>query len=94
MSNIEAPVVPMKLAKVAPIPRKIVFTSGVPGKLPRITIPPEIVKSAPKSSMNERYSKAVLMMTSTPAPLTQTGTPILRQFCAKLASSGLTHVAK
>ncbi|KZR98473.1 Uncharacterized protein APZ42_006099, partial [Daphnia magna] len=43
MSNIEAPVVPMKLASTAPMARMAVFSPGLPCKLPRMKMPPDTV---------------------------------------------------
>jgi len=56
MRTILAPVVPIKLAKIAPIIRIMEFKRGFP--LPEIlmTIPPEITNSEPRSIINEIYS--------------------------------------
>jgi hypothetical protein len=56
MSNIAAPVVPMKLASNPPIAMKAVFVSGWAGKSPLMRIPPQIVYRANSSTMKGTYS--------------------------------------
>ena len=53
--SMDAPVVPMKLAKNAPIARMAVLRPGLPCKLPRIKMPPETVYKAVKRTMNGMY---------------------------------------
>ena len=48
-----APVVPMKFAKTAPIPKNIVLARGVFLISPEIQIPPETVKRAPNKTKKE-----------------------------------------
>ena len=50
MSSMEAPVVPIKLAKNVPISRNSVLTAGVHNSVPRSRMPPETVNS-PHSNM-------------------------------------------
>lgn len=57
MSNILAPVVPIKLARMAPIPRKRVLMVGVAFKSPDKWMPPEIIKREASKTINEIYSK-------------------------------------
>ena len=42
ITSIEAPVVPMKEARTAPVPRNVLFTAGVASRSPRSRIPPAI----------------------------------------------------
>ncbi len=57
MRTILAPVVPMILAKTAPAKRSKRFSFGVPRAPILMTIPPEMMKSEPRSMMNEMYSR-------------------------------------
>ncbi len=59
MSTMDAPVVPMSEASTAPSARSPVFSPGVPASVPRTTIPPEMMNSAPSRMMNAAYSCAL-----------------------------------
>ena len=67
--SMEAPVVPMKLAKNAPMARMAVLRPGLPCKLPRIKIPPETVYKAVKRTMNGMYSANSAWTKFSPAKL-------------------------
>ena len=53
ISRTEAPVVPIRLPRTAPMARKTVFAPDEPASDPRRWMPPEMVKRAPSSAMNE-----------------------------------------
>ncbi len=53
ISSMEAPVVPTAEARTAPTARKVELTSGVAMRSPRSRTPPEITKSAARSTMKE-----------------------------------------
>jgi hypothetical protein len=66
MSTIDAPMVPIRLAKREPPARKAGLTHGVATRLPVTWIPPEIVNRANSRTMNGVYSSAVPAMDSRP----------------------------
>ncbi len=56
--SIDAPVVPRKEARMLPVARNVVLTSGVARRSPVSRIPPAMAYSAVRRIMNETYSSA------------------------------------
>jgi hypothetical protein len=75
--TIEAPVVPMNDARIAPHASRATFTPGVPASVPRTTMPPAMTKREPSRTMKARYSLAVCSNApvSSSAVQTATGAP-------------------
>ena len=63
ISSMEAPVVPMTLARHAPSARRPVLTAGVPASVPRRQMPPAIVNSANSMATNGTYSSTIAWAT-------------------------------
>lgn len=58
MRSIAAPVVPNRLAMIAPMMRKSVLFFGVARMSPLKNIPPEIMKREPSNTIKEKYSRS------------------------------------
>ena len=65
--NMDAPVVPMKLASTAPMIKIPALSAGVPCRLPRIWMPPATVNSAVNKTMKGMYSASRAWTRLTPA---------------------------
>ena len=77
MSSIDAPVVPITEASTAPMAISTALRPGVPARVPRTTIPPEMTKRAPSTTMKATYSLAACTTAvgSSVAVQIATGTP-------------------
>lgn len=67
----DAPVVPIRLASIAPSASKAVFMTGEPWILPATRMPPAVVKSASSNRMNGTYSRSAVCVSDVAA----TGAP-------------------
>ena len=63
ISSIDAPVVPITLASVAPSASNPVFFAGVPRSAPRKQMPPAIVNSENRMTTNGTYSSSIACAT-------------------------------